>query len=97
MPRGTGPVTKVFFKGNTDDFVVFVESEDELKAWKKDQSIPLAQVVNAFKIMVTHKHGAQGQLDEASKASLENEFGTHNEDEVIKKILMGGQSQTVEV
>lgn len=94
MPRGNGPVTKVFFKGKTDDFIVFIESPEDLEAWKKDRSIPLAQVVNSFKIMLTHKHGAQGQMDEASKSTLENEFGTSNEDEVIKKILEDGQSQT---
>ncbi|EXJ92674.1 hypothetical protein A1O3_01226 [Capronia epimyces CBS 606.96] len=93
MSRGN--VTKVFYKGETDDFIVFVESLDDLAAWKKDKSIPLAQVVDAFQIMVTHKHGAQGQLDSASKASLENEFGTHNEDEIIKKILEEGQPQNV--
>lgn len=97
MPRGNGPVTKVVYRGNTDDFIVFVESPEELEAWKGDRSIPLAQVVNSFKIMVTHKHGAQGQMDGASKASLENEFGTSNEDEVIKKILEGGNPQTVTV
>jgi len=96
MPRGNGPVTKVFLKGQTDDFIVFVESAEDVAKWKKDQSIPLAQVVNSFKIMLTHKHGAQGQLDEASNASLENEFGTKNEDEVIKKILTDGQVQNVE-
>lgn len=97
MPRGNVEVTKVFFKGNTDDFIVFVESTEDLKKWKEDQSIPLAQVVNSFKIMLTHKHGAQGQLDGASNAALENEFGTSNEDEVIKKILMDGQPQNVTV
>jgi ribosome maturation protein Sdo1 len=97
MPRGNGPVTKVFYKGNTDDFIVFVESPEDLAAWKKDKSIPLAQVVNSFKILLTHKHGAQGQMDDASKASLENEFGTHNEDEVLKKILEDGHAQVVEV
>lgn len=90
-------MTKVHFKGSTDDFVVFVESPEDLKKWKEDQSIPLAQVVNSFKIMLTHKHGAQGQLDGASKSALENEFGTSNEDEVIKKILMDGQPQNVTV
>ncbi|KIW11269.1 hypothetical protein PV08_10569 [Exophiala spinifera] len=96
MPRGNGPVTKVFFKGSTDDFIVFIESPEDLARWKQDKSIPLAEVVNSFKIMVTHKHGAQGQLDGASKASLENEFGTSNEDEVIKKILEQGQPQIVQ-
>lgn len=95
MTRGN--VTKVFYKGETDDFIVFVESAEDLAKWKKDRSIPLAQVVDAFQIMVTHKHGAQGQFDVASKASLENEFGTSNEDEIIKKILEEGQVQTVPV
>jgi len=94
MTRGNGDATKVVFKGNTDDFIVFVESVEDLTKWKGDQSTPLAQVVNSFKILLTHKHGAQGQMDTASKASLENEFGTSNEDEVIKKILLGGQAQT---
>jgi hypothetical protein len=55
MPRGNAPVTKVHFKGKTEDFIVFVDSAQDLEAWKKDSSIPLAQVVNSFKIMVTHK------------------------------------------
>jgi ribosome maturation protein Sdo1 len=97
MPRGNGPVTKVFFKGSTDDFIVFIESPEELAKWKQDKSIPLTDVVNSFKIMVTHKHGAQGEMDTASNASLENEFGTKNEDEVIIKILEQGQPQTVSV
>ncbi|RVX68228.1 hypothetical protein B0A52_08737 [Exophiala mesophila] len=94
MPRGNGPVTKVFYKGSTDDFIVFVESAEGLEAWKSDKSIPLVQVVDSFKVLVSHKHGAQGELDTASKATLENEFGTSNEDEVVKKILEEGQLQT---
>jgi hypothetical protein len=46
---------------------------------------------------VLRRHGAQGQLDEASKAVLDNEFGSHNEDEVIKQILTKGQIQMSEV
>jgi len=97
MPRGNGPVTKVHYKGNTDDFIVYVESEEDLKAWKGDRSIPLAQVVDSFQIMVTHKHGAQGHMDTASKASLENEFGTHKEDDCIVQILEKGDMQHVSV
>jgi Shwachman-Bodian-Diamond syndrome (SBDS) protein len=55
MPRGNVSVTKVFFKGNTEDFIVFVESIEDLAKWKQDSSIPLAQVVDSFKIMITHK------------------------------------------
>jgi len=97
MTRGNGTVTKVFYKGSTDDFIVFVESPQDYEEWKQDKSKPLAEVVNSFKVLVTHKHGAQGQLDTASKASLENEFGTKNEDEVIMKILEGGQMQNTQV
>jgi ribosome maturation protein Sdo1 len=43
------------------------------------------------------RHGAQGTFDGASKATLENEFGTANEDEVIKKILEKGTLQETEV
>ncbi|RMZ89479.1 hypothetical protein DV736_g3291, partial [Chaetothyriales sp. CBS 134916] len=96
MPRGNTTVSKVHYQGKTEDFIVFIESPEQLEAWKKDSSIPLAQVVDSFKIMVTHKHGAQGRLDGASKATVENEFGTGNEDEVIKEILTKGTVQTSE-
>lgn len=57
MPRGNAPQTKVHYKGaNTqEDFIVFVESAQSVNEWKKDRTIPLAQVVNGFKIFVTHK------------------------------------------
>jgi hypothetical protein len=41
--------------------------------------------------------GANGHLDGASKAELENEFGTSNEDEVIQRILEQGAVQEFEV
>lgn len=44
-----------------------------------------------------HRHSVTGILDTASKASLENEFGTSNEDEVIAKILEDGEIQETEV
>ena len=36
-------------------------------------------------------------MDTASKATLENEFGTKNEDECIAKILEKGQAQLTQV
>jgi len=53
--RGNDAVTKCHYKGTTDDFVIIVESEQAVKEWLADRSIPLAQVVNGFKIFVTHK------------------------------------------
>ena len=44
-----------------------------------------------------YRHGAQGVLDTASKQTLENEFGTSNEDECMIKILEGGSLQETEV
>ena len=36
-------------------------------------------------------------MDGASQSTLENEFGTHNDDEVITKILEKGSLQSSEV
>lgn len=50
--------------------------------------------------MLTHgngRHGAQGQYDTASKGTLENEFGTKNEEDCIKAILEKGNLQDTEV
>lgn len=48
--------------------------------------------------MVTqNRHGAQNAHDTPSKQTLENEFGTQNEDEVLVKILEGGIVQETEV
>lgn len=55
MPRGQAGVTKVHYKGSTEDFIVFVESVEDYEKWKGDRSVPLAQVVDSFKIFITHK------------------------------------------
>ncbi|KAJ5662541.1 uncharacterized protein N7477_010157 [Penicillium maclennaniae] len=93
MPRANDTTSKIFYKGKTEDFVVFVDDLEILKKWKEDRSIALADVLNGWKIFITHSHGAQGVLDTASKAALENEFGTANEDECMVKILEGGEFQ----
>jgi len=46
---------------------------------------------------LVHRHGKQGILNTASKGQLENEFGTSNEDDVVKKILKEGSVQSSEV
>ncbi|EAW06959.1 SBDS family protein [Aspergillus clavatus NRRL 1] len=92
--RATEHTSKVFYKGASDDFIVFVDDPAILKKWKTDRSISLTDVVNGYKIFVTHKHGSQGVLDGASNASLDNEFGTHNVDDCIVKILEKGEYQT---
>ncbi|MCJ1362322.1 hypothetical protein MMC16_001425 [Acarospora aff. strigata] len=96
MTRGNAVQSKVHYQGKEEDFVIFVDEPAAVQNWKNDKSIPLAQVVSGFKIFVTHKHGAQGVLDSASKATLENEFGTNNEDECMMKILEQGAVQETE-
>ncbi|KAL2869819.1 SBDS family protein [Aspergillus lucknowensis] len=91
--RATEASNKIFYKGKTDDFIVFVNDAASLKNWKNDSSIPLSEVVNGWKIFVTHNRGSQGVLDGASKASLENEFGTANDEDCVRKILEGGDLQ----
>ena len=96
MPRGNAAQTQVFYKGSSEVFTVFVENEEAVKNWKKDTSAtPLAQVVAGWKIMIP-EHGKQGVLNTASNSQLENEFGTTNEDEIIKKILETGEIQSSE-
>lgn len=46
---------------------------------------------------LSHRQGAQGTMDTASKATLENEFGTSVDEEVIQKILEKGNMQASEV
>ncbi|KAJ5593892.1 uncharacterized protein N7459_000100 [Penicillium hispanicum] len=94
MPRANDTTSKVFYKGRSEDFIIFVDDLDILQKWKNDRSIALADVLNGWKIFVSHAHGAQGILDTASKAALENEFGTSNEDDCMTKILEGGEYQT---
>ncbi|KAJ5971659.1 uncharacterized protein N7479_001577 [Penicillium vulpinum] len=93
MARGNETASKIFYKGRSDDFIVFVDDLETLQKWKTDRSIPLTEVLNGWKIFLTHSHGAQGVLDTASQSSLQNEFGTTNEDDCMVKILEGGEYQ----
>jgi hypothetical protein len=55
MAKGEAQQTKVHYKGQEDDFIVFVDSAEDYKKWLGDKTVPLAQVVNSFKIFITHK------------------------------------------
>jgi len=93
MTRGNTRQSKVFYKGRTEDFVIMVEDATAVQEWRKNHSIPLAQVLDGWKIFTSHQKGPQGTHDEASKATLEQEFGTSNDDEAILKILDQGEIQ----
>ena len=55
----------------------------------------LVRIVVNF--LPSFRHGAQNAYDSASKATLENEFGTSNEDVCMTKILENGDLQHTEV
>ncbi|KAI5299984.1 hypothetical protein KEM55_000678 [Ascosphaera atra] len=96
MGRGNVVNEKVFYQGKTDDFVVFVEDAEIVRRWKADKSIPLVDVVRSMQVFTTHKQGAQGMHDTASKASLSGEFGTDKAEDAIVKILEEGHIQDTE-
>ncbi|RPB20829.1 DUF1960-domain-containing protein [Terfezia boudieri ATCC MYA-4762] len=91
MTRGDKPATHIHYKGDYNDFVIFAESPEIVGRWKKDKSVPLMEVVDSFHIFTTQHQGAQGHLEEASRQALDNEFGTHQEEDVVKKILECGE------
>ncbi|KAI1341628.1 shwachman-Bodian-diamond syndrome protein [Xylariaceae sp. FL0016] len=93
MVKGEATQVKVHFKGQEDDFIVFVDDTETYNKWQEDKSVPMAHFVSTFKVFVTHKQGNQGQLDGASKSTLENEFGTSVDEDVIKQILEKGSIQ----
>lgn len=53
--KGNATQVKVHFKGQDDDFLIFVDDLETYKKWQEDKSVPLAHFVSAFKIFVTHK------------------------------------------
>jgi hypothetical protein len=56
MTRGNTKQSKVYYKGRTEDFVVFVADINAAQNWKKDHSIPLAQVMDGWKIFTSHQY-----------------------------------------
>ncbi|KAE9988826.1 hypothetical protein EG328_007430 [Venturia inaequalis] len=96
MTKGETQQTKIHYKGTEDDFIILVESEEAVKKWKEDKTIPLVDVVQSFDVFTTGKHGAQGELNRASNAVLENEFGTKNSEDAVKAIIEKGQVQEVQ-
>ena len=55
MTRGTTQEVKVHYKGNGDDFIIYVTGEEAVQNYAKDKTIPLVDVVNGWKVFVTHK------------------------------------------
>jgi len=55
MARGETTQLKVHYKGEHDDYIIFLEGLEPYQKWQADKSYPLTRVVSAFKIFVTHR------------------------------------------
>ncbi|VUC36137.1 unnamed protein product [Clonostachys rosea] len=106
MTRGGVTKSKIHFKGQHDDFIVFLDDTETYQKWLNDKSIPFAHFISPIQVYCTHKQGAQGQLDAAAKSLLSSEFvkddgssykDSEVEDEAIKVILTKGNLQTSEM
>jgi len=97
MTRGESTQSKIHYKGKQEDFIVFVDDVDTYKKWQSDKSIPLAHFISTFNVFLTHRQGAQGPFDTASKMELAAEFDSDDSDDAIKTILSRGSMQSVEM
>lgn len=70
--RANDLTNKIFYKGKSDDFIVFVNDAATLQNWKNDSSIPLAEVVNGWKIFVTHKY-VSSTLTHSARSTLQGQ------------------------
>jgi hypothetical protein len=105
--KGSAELTFVHFRGNTDDWILFIDDVEQYNEWKQTEQagaskddadaetedagfvVPLF-VTGKDEIFITHKHGAQGKKDVASKVEIAAEFGTENRNVAIKQILLQG-------
>jgi hypothetical protein len=55
-------MSRVHYKGKNDDFFVFLDSVEDFHKWLKDSTVPLAHVVQTFKIFCTHKYVAISEV-----------------------------------
>ncbi|KAA1466640.1 DUF1960-domain-containing protein [Dentipellis sp. KUC8613] len=94
----TKTVTKVVFKPSTTSSVsyIVIVNAPEFKRWKEGGvTIPLVEVVDSFDVYRSEQ-GNQGLLGRASKQDLDNDFGTHKDDDVVAQILQNGKEESSE-
>ncbi|ORY93457.1 ribosome maturation protein [Syncephalastrum racemosum] len=80
---------------NGQEFFVFANPGAAAK-WKKDKSIPLIDVVQAFNVYTNEgARGNQGALIQPPKGILQSEFGTDDGDAIVRKIVEEGEEKNV--
>jgi ribosome maturation protein Sdo1 len=97
--RADQPSTRIHYKGKTEDFILILSHDNKLAEFRKElalnpgtnTTIPLTDIVDSFTVFTSSSQGGQGVLETPSKGTLENEFGTKDEDKIIRKILETGE------
>lgn len=86
---------RIFYKGNKEDFVVFLDDPEALEQYKTDKTIPLSQVLGNFEVYKSITGGASGVLEKASNQELSEEFGDFKNviDDIIPRIIKDGHIQ----
>lgn len=84
------PHDKVKSSDHPHTMVLMVDSE-MLPKYKKDPSIPLADVVDSFEILKYDNAGKSGTKGKPSKQELEDVFGTTRDDDIVKFMLEHGK------
>lgn len=54
MTRASGSATRVHYEGSSCNFVIFGTSQEMVSKWKKDHSLPLAEVVDSYHVFTTY-------------------------------------------
>ena len=55
ITQGNTKQSKVYYKVRAEDFVIFAADIITVQNWKQDHSIPLAQVMDGWKIFTSHQ------------------------------------------
>lgn len=87
--------TRVFYKGQNEDFIVFLDDLEAMEKYKTDSTIPMSQFLGSFDVFKSYTGGASGKLEKASKQELAEEFGDFGDvvNDVIPVIISKGQIQ----
>ncbi|KAI5797415.1 ribosome maturation protein [Peziza echinospora] len=97
--RADQPSIRCCYKGETEEFILILTHDNKLAEFRKElkhnpgtnTTVPLTEILDSFTIFTSNPQLGQVPLETPSKATLENEFGTGDQDFMIRKILEFGE------
>lgn len=91
MGRDQNTSERVQYKSPNDgEFFIYAEV-GETEKYRKDQGLALVNVLQSFTVFETQYGGGEGMVMRPSKSKLQSAFGTEEETEILKTILMHGK------